>query len=64
MARPVNLTKVLNGYTSGWVALSRDYKRVVAAASSLKTLDVKLKKLKNPKVVLIQASDNYRGFIG
>ncbi|MBI2268117.1 MAG: hypothetical protein HYU80_01560 [Candidatus Blackburnbacteria bacterium] len=63
MMKPVDLTKLLKKYTSGWVALSKDYKRVVAAAESLEELDGRLKKLRNPKVVLISAAPNYRSFI-
>lgn len=34
--KPIDLTKVLKGYTTGWVALSPDYKRVVGHGKTLK----------------------------
>ena len=63
MSKPIDLTKLLKEYKSGWVALSKNYKKVVTSARSLKELDRKLEKLNNPQVVLISASKNYRGFI-
>lgn len=61
--KPIDLTKILKPYKSGWVAVSKDYKKAVAAAATLELLDEELKKLKSPHVVLIPASKNYRGFI-
>lgn len=57
----VNLTKILQKYKSGWVALSGDYKRVVASAEKFSDLQKKVKNLKN--VVVIQAFDNYFSFV-
>lgn len=59
----VDLTKLLKPYKSGWVAFSKDYKKVISSASTLGDLDKKLKKLDDPDVVIISASDNYQGFI-
>jgi len=53
------LSKILKGYISGWVAISIDYKKVVASAPTMKELDKKLKKLGNPKVVLIPGMEDY-----
>jgi len=61
--KPVDLTKLLRPYKSGWVALSKDYKKVITFAPTLEKLDSKLDKLENPDVVLISASNNYRGFV-
>jgi len=62
MTKLVSLTKLLKNHTSGWVALSEDYKKVVTG-KSLKEVDRKLERLGNPEVVLISAAKNYRGFI-
>ncbi|MFZ5366085.1 MAG: hypothetical protein ACOZBZ_02230 [Patescibacteria group bacterium] len=63
MEKPVSLVKLLKDYSSGWVALSVDYKRVVTWGKSLKEIDLKLKRLGSPEIVLISAAQNYRGFI-
>ena len=34
--KPIDLTKILKKYTSGWVALSPDYKQVVGYGKTLK----------------------------
>ena len=61
--KPVDLTKLLKPYKSGWVALSENYRKVIASAETLEKMDEKLKKLDDPDVVLISASENYKGFI-
>ena len=35
MTRPINLTKILGRYKKGWVALTGDSRRFIAAGSSL-----------------------------
>lgn len=59
----INLVKLLKPYSSGWVALSRDYKKVVASGKTLKEVTEKVQKQKRSDVVLISASKNYRGFV-
>ncbi|GEM_PF-873031 len=59
----VNLSKLLKNYSSGWIAISSDYKRVVATGGSLKKVSEEIEKLKKKDVVLISASKNYRGFV-
>lgn len=55
--KAINLTKLLQKYKSGWVALSDDYSRVVASAE--KFIDLQ-KKVKNKQhVVVIQAFGNW-----
>ncbi len=57
----INLTKLLQKYTSGWVAVSDDYSHVVAHAA--KFIDLQ-KKVKNKKhIVVIQAFDNYYNYV-
>lgn len=57
----IDLTPILKKYTSGWVALSSDYKRVIATAQKISALQDKIKGKKN--VVVIQAFDNYYNFV-
>lgn len=63
MVKQISLIKLLKKYTSGWVALSQDYKRVVTSGESLEEVDKNLERLGSPGVVLISAAKNYRGFI-
>lgn len=59
----INLTKILKGFSSGWVALSADYKKVVAFGKSLEEVTNKVQKQKINDVVLVSAARNYRGYI-
>ena len=34
--KPIDLTKVIKKYTSGWIALSPDYKKVVGHGKTIK----------------------------
>jgi len=61
--KAVDLTGILNGRKKGWVALTQNYKKVVASASTLEKMDKKLENIGNPDVVLLSASNNYKGFI-
>lgn len=58
----VNLSKLLKNYSSGLVAISPDYKKVMASGKTLKEVTDKVSKLSNNNVLLISASKNYRGF--
>ncbi|KKW10517.1 MAG: hypothetical protein UY49_C0020G0011 [Microgenomates group bacterium GW2011_GWC1_49_7] len=57
----INLTKLLQKYKSGWVALSSDYSRVVGHAEKFIDLQKKVKDKKN--IVVIQAFDNYYNYV-
>lgn len=59
----INLSKVLRDFNSGWVAITSDYKKVVASGKTLKEVTDKVSKEKQNDVVLISASRNYRGFV-
>jgi len=63
MTKQISLVKLLEKYTSGWIALSANYKKVITSGRSLQEIDRKLERLGNPEVVLISAAKNYRGFI-
>lgn len=59
-----NLVKTLKGYTSGWVSISRDYKKVIASGKTLDNVLRKLEKMGNPDGYLMKAAKNYSGYIG
>lgn len=58
---PIDLTKLLKKYKSGWVAVSNDYGRVIAHAEKFIELQKKVKNNKN--VVVIQAFNNYYNYV-
>lgn len=59
----VNLSKLLKNFSSGWVAITSDYKKVIASGNTLKEVTEKVKKQNRDDVVLIPAAKNYRGFV-
>lgn len=59
--KAVNLTKLLRKHTSGWVAVSGDYRRVIASAKNFIDLQKKVKNMQN--VVVVQAFGNYYNFV-
>lgn len=61
--KSINLVKLLKNFTSGWVAVSADYKRVVASGKTLKEVTKKVLQKKTDDVILISAAKNYRGYI-
>ena len=64
MKKIIDLTKKLLPYARKkfWVALSPDYKRVIAADKELKKVIEEAEKKKGP-FVLIQALPDYSGFV-
>ena len=58
---PINLTKALKPYKSGWVAITDKKYKVVAYAKTFKDIAEKAKGLKN--IFLMPASNNYFGVI-
>ena len=63
--KPINLTKTLKGYYDGWVAMSKDYKRVLYHGKNFIELMGKVEKdSKQNEVVLFPTSKDYRGFVG
>ncbi len=61
--KTINLSKVLKNFSSGWVAITADYKKVVASGKSLKEVSRAVGKQKRDDVVLISVAKNYRGFV-
>ena len=59
-----NLSKTLRGQTSGWVSISKDYKKIIAKDKSLKELLEKLNKLGNPDGYLMKAAKDFSRYVG
>ena len=57
--KPIDLTKVIKDYTSGWIALSPDYKKVVGHGRTIKSAVDKAQTsgIKDP--VLMRAAKSY-----
>lgn len=62
--KQANLAKILKNYTSGWVSISKDYKKVVASGRTLKNLLQKLEKMGKPEGFLMKAAKDYSGYVG
>ena len=59
--KPLDLSKKLKNYKSGWVALDKDYK-VILHANNFEKLVAKVKDSKKISTIM-PASGNYFGFI-
>ena len=59
---PINLVKILKGHTSGWVAVSKDYKKVLATGKTIKDVSIALQK-SGEEGILVPAAPNYRNFV-
>ncbi|MBI3385101.1 hypothetical protein HY030_02835 [Candidatus Gottesmanbacteria bacterium] len=57
--KQVNVSKLIKKYTSGWISLSSDQKKVIAHGKSLQTVLKRLKELGNPSGYLIKATKDY-----
>ncbi|OGY32605.1 MAG: hypothetical protein A3A57_01205 [Candidatus Woykebacteria bacterium RIFCSPLOWO2_01_FULL_41_12] len=62
MNQPINLEKILKNHKSGWVAVSKDYKEVVATGQTIKEVTDNLEKT-GKEGVLVPAADNYQNFV-
>lgn len=58
--KAIDLRKQLKPYKKGWVAIDKNHK-VVAQSNTLESLSFKIRGIKD--LLLIPASDNYKGFI-
>lgn len=61
--KTTDLSKVLRNFSSGWVAITSDYSKVVASGKSLKEVSQAVEKQKRDDVFLISVAKNYRGFV-
>lgn len=62
--QPNHLPKLLKKYSSGWISVSRDYRKAIAWGKTLKSLTIKLEKLGNPGGYLMKVAKDYSGYIG
>lgn len=62
--KAIYLAKILKKYNSGWVSISKDYKKVIASGKTLKVLLQKLVKMGNPDGYLMKAAKDYSGYVG
>lgn len=62
--KQINLAKILKNHTSGWVSISKDYKKVIASGRTLKGLLQKLEKMGKPEGYLMKAAKDYSGYVG
>lgn len=61
--KQTNLARILKNYTSGWVSISKDYKKVIASGRTLKSLLQKLEKMGRPEGFLMKAAKDYSGYV-
>lgn len=60
----INLVKTLKNISSGWVALSRDYKKVVYSGKTFSAVMNQIEKeKKGENFVLLPIMKNFRGFV-
>ena len=59
----INLTKLLKKFSSGWVAITPDYKSVVTSGRTLREVTNRVKKMGVGDAILMSVSKNYRGFV-
>lgn len=59
----IDLTKVLKGVTSGWVAISADYKKLVAKGRNFREINKKVEKLPSGSVVLMPVVKSFRNIV-
>ena len=58
--KPIDLTKQLSKYKTGWVALDKK-KKVIAHAETFDAIVKKVKKIED--ALLVPAAENYFGFV-
>jgi hypothetical protein len=63
MEKKINLVKLLKGHTSGWVAISSDFSRVVLSGKTLHEVREKAKNIKE-RLYYFQAGQDYTNFVG
>ena len=59
----INLTRLLKKFSSGWVAITPDYKSVVTSGRTLKEVTNRVKKMERDDAILMSVSKNYRGSV-
>ena len=59
--KPINLTKTIKSYKSGWVAVDERKKKVIAHARTFEAITKKAKEMEN--IFIMPAAKNYFGYI-
>ena len=59
-----SLDKTLKGYTSGWVSVSKDYRKVIAHGKNLSELVKKIEKRGNPDGYIMKAAADFSSYSG
>jgi len=60
----IDFTKILKGHSSGWVAISKDCKKIVASGRTLKETANKINKLGKSDIFYFPAAKSYSNFVG
>lgn len=63
MARIVDLSRLLKGISSGWVAVSADYRKVVAKGKNFKEASKKVGELPRGSVFLMPVVKSFRNIV-
>ena len=61
--KAINLTKVLKGITSGWVAISSDYKKVVIKGKDYRSVSNQAQVLAPGSVFLMPVAKTFRNVV-
>ncbi len=61
--KKIDFVTLLKNYTSGWVAISADYTRVVLSGKTLQEVMKKAKRIKE-KLYYFPAGESYGDFVG
>jgi hypothetical protein len=62
MSEPIDLEKLLKNHKSGWVAVSTDYKKVIATGGTISEVTDNLDKT-GKEGILVPASENYQNYL-
>lgn len=57
--KPIDLTKITKNYTSGWIALSSDYKKVAGWGKTIKTALERARAAGEKKPILMRGAKSY-----
>ena len=60
----IDLIKTLKNHKSGWVSISKDNKKVLTSAKTLKLLLAKLDKMGNPSGYIMKAAKDFSTYVG
>ena len=64
MSKNTDLSKLLKGKKSGWISISKDYKKIIAQGKTLQELVKKLESKGNPEGYTMRASADFSRYVG